>query len=482
METGKSIPSMDGGKPDVLVLGEVLVELTAQAPLREADTLRISCSGDALNAAAAAAAAGASVALVTAVGDDELGDRILEFVAASGIDTAYVQRRPEPNGVYFAGAGGEFVYARRGSAGSTLGPGDVARAPLGEAGAVVVSGITQALSASCAAAVDAAVSGAGGHVVYDPNFRARLTSAEDARAALARVAPHAALVTPSCPDDTCALLGTADPAAAASRVRELGAEAVAVTIGDRGVYLDAGDEPLSLAAAPAPAVVDATGAGDVLAGTAAARLAHGDDLPTAVRHAAAAAARSLAGQGGTGWLRCGSVHLEVELLPPENEAVASELAALINRAYEIGEAGLWREGTAGRIDEPEVAEAIRAGHMLAATAEGRIVGCARTRSLDPTTADIGLITADPEAWGTGIGRALITTAESLARTRGHTTMQLELLVPRTGTHPTKERLRDWYTRLGYTVARTVPFEHYVPQAAPFLTAPGDVLLFTKPLP
>ena len=41
--------------------------------------------------------------------------------------------------------------------------------------ALVVSGITQALSASCAAAVDAAVSAAGGHVVYDPNFRARLT-------------------------------------------------------------------------------------------------------------------------------------------------------------------------------------------------------------------------------------------------------------------------------------------------------------------
>jgi hypothetical protein len=63
---------------------------------------------------------------------------------------AYVRRRPEPNGVYFAGAGGEFVYARRGSAGSTLGHDDVARAPLRDAGAVVVSGITQALSPSCA--------------------------------------------------------------------------------------------------------------------------------------------------------------------------------------------------------------------------------------------------------------------------------------------------------------------------------------------
>jgi 2-dehydro-3-deoxygluconokinase len=301
METGKIIPAMNRGKPDVVVLGEVLVELTAPVPLREADTLRMSCSGDALNAAAAAAATGASVALVTAVGDDELGERILEFVRARGIDTAFVRRRPEPNGVYFAGADGEFVYARRGSAGSTLGPGDVAGAPLREAGAVVVSGITQALSVSCAAAVDAAVEAARGRVGYDPNFRRRLTTEHEARAALERVAPHAALVTPSCPDDTLALLETGDPAVAAARVRELGAEAVAVTMGDRGVFVDAG-EPVELPAPPTAEVVDATGAGDVLAGTAAARLALGDDLLAALRRATAAAARSLAGPGGTGWL------------------------------------------------------------------------------------------------------------------------------------------------------------------------------------
>jgi 2-dehydro-3-deoxygluconokinase len=303
METGKIFPLMGGGKPDVVVLGEVLVELTAPVPLRDADTLRISCSGDALNAAAAAAAAGASVALVAAVGDDELGERILEFAGARGVGTAWVRRRAAPNGVYFAGAGGEFVYARRGSAGSTLGPDDVARAPLREAGAVVVSGITQALSPSCAAAVDAAVSAARGCVVYDPNFRPRLTDAGAARAALERVAPHAALVTPSCPDDTRALLGTADPATAAARVRDLEAAAVAVTMGARGLYVDAaGLEPLELPSAPAPAVVDTTGAGDVLAGTAAAHLARGADLLTALERATAAAADSLAAPGGTGWL------------------------------------------------------------------------------------------------------------------------------------------------------------------------------------
>src|ERR1700741_2638598 len=97
------LPEMLTHKPrsDVLVLGEVLVELTAPEPLREAETLRLSFSGDALNAAAAVAAAGATVGVVTAGGDDELGERLIEFVRSRGIDTTYVVRRPDPNGVYF---------------------------------------------------------------------------------------------------------------------------------------------------------------------------------------------------------------------------------------------------------------------------------------------------------------------------------------------------------------------------------------------
>jgi 2-dehydro-3-deoxygluconokinase len=49
-----------------------------------------------------------------------------------------------------------------------------------------------------------------------------------------------------------------------------------------------------------PAAVDATGAGDVLTGTVAARLALGDELERAVRIGVAAASLSVSGLGGTG--------------------------------------------------------------------------------------------------------------------------------------------------------------------------------------
>jgi len=81
---------------------------------------------------------------------------------------------PEPD------ANGGFVYMRRGSAGSRLEPADVDRAGVERCRTLVVSGIAQAISESAAAAVEHAarlVRGAGGIVVYDPNFRRRLSQA-----------------------------------------------------------------------------------------------------------------------------------------------------------------------------------------------------------------------------------------------------------------------------------------------------------------
>ncbi|MGW0390583.1 carbohydrate kinase family protein [Streptomyces sp. NPDC003042] len=78
---------------DVLVLGEVLVEIHADTALRTADdgtAARISYSGDALNAAAAAAAAGARTALLAVVGDDELSAPLLSRAADLGVDVSHV--------------------------------------------------------------------------------------------------------------------------------------------------------------------------------------------------------------------------------------------------------------------------------------------------------------------------------------------------------------------------------------------------------
>jgi hypothetical protein len=61
------------------------------------------------------------------------------------------------------------------------------------------------------------------------------------------------------------------------------------------------------------------------------------------------------------------------------------------------------------------------------------------------------------------------------------TMQLELLVPRTWTHPSKEFLRGWYGRRGYRLVRTGKLEDAYPHLAPLLATECDLEVHRKPL-
>ena len=178
------------------------------------------------------------------------------------------------------------------------------------------------------------------------------------------------------------------------------------------------------------------------------------------------------------------VTADVKLLAPNeacDDVLVEELARLTNAAYAVGEAGLWLDGTT-RTEPRELADAMRSGEMLAARLGGRLVGCAYVRPLDAGTADLGLISAAPDQWGSGVGRELVRSAEELMRSHGVTTMQLELLVPTGWVHPEKERLRSWYTRLGYRVVRSAPFDEVAAHLAPQLAVPCEFLIFRKRLP
>lgn len=317
----------DAVRFDVVVLGEALVEFGAGTPLGRARPVTLSFSGDALNAAAAAA--GARTALLTAVSDDELGEALLADAVKLGVDISLVRRDTRPNGAYLLTSDiyghREFIYWRTGSAASTLSPDDVemARDTLSTAGCLVTSGITSALSGTCREAVRSAarlVRDCGGAVIYDPNFRRRLTTAAAAREVLADIAPLATLVTPSCPGDTAPLLGTEDPREAARRCQALGAGWVAVTAGPRPVVVRNGDRERRLPVPPNPDPVDAAGAGDVLAGTTAARLALGEDPDRALATGVAAASLSVSGMGGTGYLPRLEESLALASASPDGDA------------------------------------------------------------------------------------------------------------------------------------------------------------------
>jgi GNAT superfamily N-acetyltransferase len=176
----------------------------------------------------------------------------------------------------------------------------------------------------------------------------------------------------------------------------------------------------------------------------------------------------------------------IELLPATasmDEGLVADVTGLVNRVYTVAEEGLWVDG-ATRTTPEEMAGLILAGEIAVARDEGsagRIIGSVRIQQIEEATGEFGMLVADPDRRGEGIGRELVDFAEDRFSRRGVPTMQLELLVPRDWTHPTKEFLDAWYTRIGYRPVRTGRIDDDYPHLAPLLATPCDFVIYQKAL-
>ena len=175
--------------------------------------------------------------------------------------------------------------------------------------------------------------------------------------------------------------------------------------------------------------------------------------------------------------------ISIELLDPSaaaDAALVERLAALVNDVYAVAEDGLWRRGAA-RTTAADMASLVKAGQIVVATVDGRLAGSVRVQALSEVTGEFGLLAADPEHRGIGVGRELVAFAERHSHAIGLQAMQLELLVPRTWSHPSKEFLDEWYRRMGYEVIRRTSVEDMQPELAPLLATPCEFVVYEKPL-
>ncbi len=120
--------------------------------------------------------------------------------------------------------------------------------------------------------------------------------------------------------------------------------------------------------------------------------------------------------------------------------LVDRLTRLVNGVYATAERGLWRDG-ATRTRDAEMADLIAARQIAVATRDWRIVGAVRVHDVSDDVSEFGMLVADADQRGTGVGRALVDFAERHGLERGRRAMQLELLVPRAWRHPAKEFLR-----------------------------------------
>lgn len=300
---------MDPEPARVVVVGgacvDVLATSTAVAVPRSSNPGRtlLGSGGVGRNVAENLARLGSRVSLVTAVGRDAFGDRLVAATAAAGVDVSAVVRSAEPTGTWVAvlDADGELLVGVADLAGTeAIGPDDVRRVSrlVDSADLVVLDGN---LSPATVASTARLAAETGTPVVLDP---VSVPKAERVSAVLAGGLRWLAL-TPN-RDELGALTGlpVGDDdavAAAVEALHERGVEQVWVRDGATGSLLSVGPDPASresarLAPVPGP-VVDVTGAGDAMLAAYCHALLAGRAPADAAAYAHAAAALTVAVPG-----------------------------------------------------------------------------------------------------------------------------------------------------------------------------------------
>lgn len=277
----------------IAVLGSANMDLVVRvaSAVRPGETVSGSSfatgpGGKGLNQAVAAARAGANVCFLGAVGADQFGGRLRDFLFAEGIDASGLSSSTEPTGVAAITVtdDGEnaIVVVAGANGGDRLSDSD--RAAIAGAGYLVVQ-----LERPVALVIEAMhwARGYGVTTVLTP------APVPDSRIDELVSLSDILLVNEH---EAAALSGDAD-AAAAARMLSRAAGTVVVTLGAEGALVARGGEVTATVAARPVAAVDTTGAGDTFAGVLIAWLAAGATLHSSLEAAAAAAALTVTRPG-----------------------------------------------------------------------------------------------------------------------------------------------------------------------------------------
>ena len=257
---------------DVVTLGETMLRLSPPGAqrLEQAAQFDVYVGGSEANVAVGLARLGMRSAWIGRLPKNPLGRRVSSALSAQGVDVSAVVWADEGRvGIYYlevAGPprGSRVVYDRQGSAASELKPEEIDWDLFSRARHFHVSGITAALSASCAETVRQALIEArnrGASTSVDINYRSRLWSPDQARRVLQPLL-NVDLVFCTADDARTVFGEQGAPSEVAARLREdWGAKMVVLTLGSEGAVVSGADR-LWRGRGHELQTVDRVGAGD----------------------------------------------------------------------------------------------------------------------------------------------------------------------------------------------------------------------------
>ena len=265
--------------------------------------LRVTIGGAESNVCVALARLGRSVAWISALPTNALGRRIAGELRGHGVNVDSVLWDEGRAGIYFMEMGARprptrVTYDRAGSVVANVDPDRIDTSLTMRTRALHLTGITPALSSSCAlvcSRLAASAANSGIPVVLDVNYRSLLWSAEEARRGLEPLLERTTLLLCGAGDAATIWGFDGEPEAVARKLLDLSsAELAVLTTGESGACAVSRDGGVWRQEALPVEIVDPVGAGDAFAaGFLHVWLDDRDDISLALRNAVAMAALSM---------------------------------------------------------------------------------------------------------------------------------------------------------------------------------------------
>ena len=172
-------------KIDIAIIGECLIELSANGTLADTSTLNKYFGGDTVTTAVAVARLGGSVTYLTKVGNDGFSEFIISSLQKENIDTSLIKTNDEQNGMYIVSHtldNKEVLYYKRKTAATKLSIEDISEDCIKKLKLIYSTGVVQSLSASSRELVRESFRVAKENDVmtaYDPNYTSCFMNSSD---------------------------------------------------------------------------------------------------------------------------------------------------------------------------------------------------------------------------------------------------------------------------------------------------------------
>jgi 2-dehydro-3-deoxygluconokinase len=278
------------GAIDLYTFGEVMALFVTSDTdsVVSARQYELQVVGAEANVAVAVSRLGLRAKFMSRVGEDQLGQVVIDELAGEGVDVSAISRVAHPTGTMVRNRGTsqpvEISYLRKFSAGSTIDSRDVKQTDIEGAKWVHLTGITVAISDSAHRAVETALDMARKAKVtvsFDLNIRRKLWSEDRARIALQDLV-HDLDVLFGGQDEYEVVFGASDPRENLERAAAANIPTAIMTAGAGSIRILNNGEYWEFQP-PTVVAVDPVGSGDAFVGGVISGLLSGMDLKDAIK-------------------------------------------------------------------------------------------------------------------------------------------------------------------------------------------------------